>query len=142
MRIYILFTILLSFCLSCESKKTNQTKKTNMENFAPFEIYENGGSFSIKAEIEMLPEYMELFASHDYEPNGYCWEGHITQILEKENPSLLSHIDFDPEAGGFYAVADSKESQLDFVNTLSPIFQDLSKLEKYISSADRSRIDD
>ncbi|MFD1145417.1 Imm51 family immunity protein [Larkinella insperata] len=116
-----------------------------MTNFAPFEIYENGGTFRIKAEIERLPEYleyMELFASHDYEPNGYCWESHIIQTLEKENPDLLNHIEFDPEAGGFYAVADSKQSQLDFVNTLSPIFQDRSKLEKYIRSADRSRIDD
>ncbi len=128
--------------MSCESKKNDNYKKPSMTNFAPFEIYENGGSFRIKAEVEMLPKYMELFASHDYEPNGYCWESHITQILEKENPDLLNHVEFDPEAGGFYAIADSKDSQLDFVNTLSPIFQDMSKLEKYISSADRSRIDD
>lgn len=85
---------------------------------------------------------MELFENHDYEPNGYCWEGHIIQILEQENPALLDHIEFDSEAGGFYTEADSKKAQLAFVNTLSPIFQDMSKLEEYIRSADRSQIDD
>lgn len=141
MRICTIFALLISLFLSCESKKINQTKKPDVENYTPFEIYENG-SFRIKAEVERLPKHMELFINHEYEPNGYCWEGHIVQILEKENPDLLSHIEFDPEAGALYAEADSKQSQLEFVNTLSPIFQDLDKLEKYISSADRSRIDD
>lgn len=112
-----------------------------MRNLAPFELI-NTDSFYIKAEVERLPKYMELFYSYEYEPNGYCWEGHITQILEKENPDLLTHLTFDSEAGAFYVEADSEESQQSFIDALCPIFQDLQKLEEYISSADRSRIDD
>lgn len=107
--------------------------------YQPFQLTD---SFGIKAEIELLPVYIGLFASYEYEPNGYCWESHIIQILEKVNPGLLDHIEFDPEAGGFYAYADSQEKQLEFVQTLSPIFQDLGALEQYISTADRDRIDD
>ncbi|MDQ1089793.1 Imm51 family immunity protein [Siphonobacter sp. SORGH_AS_1065] len=110
-----------------------------LTTYEPFKITSD---FGIRADIELLPAHMALFASYDYEPNGYCWEDHIIQILEKVNPALLSHIDFDPEAGGFYAYADSEEKQLEFVKTLSPIFQDLETLEQYISSADRDRVDD
>lgn len=49
---------------------------------------------------------------------------------------------FDPEAGGFYAYADSKSNQIRFVELLEPIFSDTAKLEKYVSVADDSRIDD
>lgn len=112
-----------------------------MNNYSPFDIYETE-AFWIKAEVKLLPNYMNLFIENEYEPNGYCWQGHIIQILEKVKPALLNHINFDPEAGCFYAYTDSKESQLDFVNTLSPIFQDLERLEGYIASVDRSRIDD
>lgn len=112
-----------------------------MANYSPFEIYDND-SFWIKAEVERLSDYMGLFMEYDYEPNGYCWEGHIVQILEKINPDLLAYITFDPEAGCFYAYTDSKQHQLDFVNTLSPVFQDKEKLETYIASADKERIDD
>ncbi len=112
-----------------------------MENYAPFKIKADD-YYLIKAEVELLPEYMMLFAKYGYEPNGYCWEGHIIQILEKVNPDLLAHIEFDPEAGGFYAVADSEASQLAFVHTLSPIFQDMETLEAYIRTADRERVDD
>ncbi|WP_420154349.1 Imm51 family immunity protein [Siphonobacter sp.] len=113
----------------------------SVENYAPFEIKAED-YYLIKAEVELLPEYIMLFAKHGYEPNGYCWEGHIIQILEKVNPALLNHIEFDPEAGGFYAVADSEASQLAFVHTLSPIFQDMETLEEYIRTADRARLDD
>lgn len=114
--------------------------KQTMENFYPFTIGDED-SLPIMAEVEMLPEYMELFGQYDYEPNGYCWQGHIVQILEKVNPDLLSHVEFDPEAGGFFAFADSTHYQLDFVKTLSPIFQDIDQLASYIASADRNRID-
>jgi len=77
-----------------------------------------------------------------YEGNGYCWEGHITQLLEQLDPELLDHIEFDPEAGAFFAYADSKASMERFVNLLSPIFSDLTKLATYVEAADRDRVDD
>lgn len=110
----------------------------------PFKI-ESDDNFTISVAIEsdeILEKYGALFEKHGYEPNGYCWEGHIIQILEQEDEDLIDHLDFDPEAGGFYAYADSKESQLRFVEILSPIFQNLETLENYIKAADRDRIDD
>jgi len=111
----------------------------------PFETTERDGRFSIIAQIEtveLFNKYNPIFERNGYSGNGYCWEGHITQILEKIDKELLGHIDFDPEAGAFYAYADSKNSQLKFIDILSPIFTDLKQLEEYIKSADRDRIDD
>lgn len=90
----------------------------------------------------MYPKYYNLFKKYGYNGNGYCWEGHIQQILEKKDRQLLKHIDFDSEAGMFAADADSKEAQQKFVEILSPIFSDLNVLSKWVKKADRSRIDD
>ena len=111
----------------------------------PFEVMENDGQFTILAEIESIDHlntYIPLFEKYGYEGNGYCWEGHIIQILEKIDKELLNHIDFDPEAGAFFAYANSKEAQAKFVNILSPIFSDIEQLEEYVKSADRDRVDD
>jgi hypothetical protein len=116
-----------------------------MSQYYPFELLEVDGSYQIIAQIEsdeLHPKYYDFFAKHEYEGNGYCWEGHITQILEKIEGGLLDHIEFDPEAGMFSATADSKKSQLKFVEILSPIFSDMKKLEEWVKKADRSRIDD
>ena len=116
-----------------------------MNKYYPFELQEIDGQYQIVANIEgkdLYPKYFDFFQEHGYEGNGYCWEGHITQILEKLDNKLLSQIDFDPEAGTFFANADSKEAQVKFVETLSGIFSDLKKLEDWVKKADRSRIDD
>ncbi|MGD1888993.1 MAG: Imm51 family immunity protein [Cyclobacteriaceae bacterium] len=105
----------------------------------------SGDHFTISVAIEsgeILEKYGTLLEKYGYEPNGYCWEGHIIQILEQEEEGLLDHLEFDPEAGGFYAYADSEKTQLRFIEILSPVFQDLETLENYIKAADRDRIDD
>ncbi|MBK7691910.1 MAG: hypothetical protein IPJ31_12630 [Bacteroidetes bacterium] len=91
---------------------------------------------------QLFPKYATFFEKYQYSGNGYCWEGHIKQILETLKPELLQHIRFDPEAGAFFATADTKENQILFVTLLSPIFSDLKKLEEYVKKADHSRIDD
>lgn len=111
----------------------------------PFEINDHDGHYSMTAQIEsaeLFNNYNALFGRNGYSGNGYCWEGHIIQILEKIDKGLLDHIDFDSEAGAFYAYADSESTQRRFINILSPIFADLEKLEEYLKSADRNRIDD
>lgn len=127
------------------SDTTEPAKQKQMNKYYPFELQEIGGQYQIVANIEredLYRRYYDFFQKHGYEGNGYCWEGHIRQILEKLDKKLLSHIDFDPEAGAFFANADSKETQLKFVEFLSPIFSDLKKLEEWVKKADRSRIDD
>ncbi len=115
-----------------------------MTDFYPFKISSEDGNYSILADLtneDLYPKYHDFFDEQEYEGNGYCWEGHITQILEKLDPELLEHIEFDPEAGAFFAYADSEANQRRFVELLSPIFSDLSKLEAYVASADSDRID-
>ncbi len=152
------FTILLTMlalefsCAQSPKEKPIMTdhqdtikNKKSMTNYFPFQIRDNDGQLVIMAEIEgseLYPRYVNFFEKHQYSGNGYCWEGHIAQILEKLNPDLLKHIDFDSEAGAFFGYADTKENQLKFVELLCPIFSDLTKLEKYVIQADRSRIDD
>lgn len=162
MRRKILFIALpIVLVISCSEPKNNykpenkhsidttvvatKEKNSKMTSYFPFKIYEDAERFTIMVPLEspeLYPKYSDLFEKYGYEGNGYCWEGHITQILEKTKPELLQHIDFDPEAGGFYAHVDTKENQLKIVELLSPIFLDLQKLEVYVKKADRSRVDD
>jgi hypothetical protein len=143
-----LLAITLSLSAYSQTKSDKQDKQKvhmNIDNPYPFEVTESEGQYTILAALEsdeLFNKYYPFFEKHGYEGNGYCWEGHITQILEKLDEELLNHIDFDPEAGAFYAYADSKAAQIRFINLLSPIFSDLKKLEGYVKSADRDRIDD
>ena len=91
---------------------------------------------------EHYSQYYPFFAKFGYEGNGHCWKGHIIQILEQVNPALLAEIDFDPEGSAFFAYTKSQTAATQFVDTLSPIFSDMVRLEAYVMSADRDRIDD
>lgn len=135
--------------IACHPRQTNTPEPSEtqiiMDHPFPFQVTDNNGQFTILAALEsdaLFTTYYPFFEKHGYEGNGYCWEGHITQILEKKDKELLNHIEFDPEAGGFYAYADSKENRARFVNLLSPIFSDLAQLEAFVTSADKGRIDD
>jgi hypothetical protein len=113
--------------------------------YFPFDLNEIDGRFQIDALLgagDLYPKYSNFFQKHGYEGNGYCWEGHIKQILEKIDKGLLAHIDFDSEGDSFFASADTKANQIKFAEILSPIFSDLKKLELWVKKADRSRIDD
>ncbi len=134
---------------ACEQKDAkNQPSTVTREDVKdpyPFYIGNEGGLFYIGAAIEsdtLYNIYNPRFKKHGYSGNGYSWEGNIQQILKKLDNELLRHIEFDAEAGAFFAVADSKESQQRFVNLLSPIFADLKQLEEYLKKADRARISD
>ncbi|MEM7514094.1 MAG: Imm51 family immunity protein [Bacteroidota bacterium] len=112
--------------------------------YFPFSKKEVEGEYYIMVEVEreeIFKKYNPLFVKYDYSGNGYSWEGHINQILEKINPGLLDHLEFDSEAGLFTVKTDS-ERVLERFMILSSIFSDLSVLEKYIIEADRERIDD
>ena len=111
----------------------------------PFKLGQNDGEYSIQADLmdeDIYEVYYTFFQKHKYEGNGYCWEGHIVQILEKTDPELLDQLEFDPEAGAFFAYAESGEAQRKFVEILSPIFSNFELLADYVQAANRSRIDD
>jgi hypothetical protein len=146
--LYISAALLFFGCNSSpknkEPQQTNSSTVHTMKDYFPFEIMDDE-QHSIVVGLGakgLYPKYSDFFTKYGYEPNGDCWAGHIIQILEKEDAELISHIDFDPEAGAFFAHADSKENQLRFVNVLAPIFADINKLEAYVKVADRTRIDD
>ena len=123
---------------------SKQYDSTKIENYDPFLIYKDG-SYMIAAEIEskeLFDKYNPIFEKYEYSGNGYSWEGHITQMLQKEKSSLLKHLYFDPEAGGFYVFADSEKAQRQFADIVSKIFKNIPKLEQYLKTADREKIDD
>lgn len=59
---------------------------------------------------ELFEKYNPIFEKYQYSGNGFNWEGHIKQIIQKENPALLKHLLYYPEAGGFFVTADSKNT--------------------------------
>ena len=91
---------------------------------------------------ELYPKYYDLFGEYNYEGNGYCWEGHIIQILEKIKPEILSHVEFDPEAGSITILSSDLNPVEEISSLLNPIFTDLDKLKEYIKVADPDMIDD
>jgi hypothetical protein len=145
----LLIGIVTSFAVEAQNDKAQKEqtpKSTNTTNkYHPFKINNEANDYSIQVEVEdpmIFKKYLPLFSKYGYSGNGYCWEGHIVQILEKLDPALLKHVNFDPEAGAFFAVCDSKVTQTKFLDLLAPIFSDLAKLEAYIKKANRGRIDD
>ncbi|WP_029274578.1 Imm51 family immunity protein [Pedobacter borealis] len=109
----------------------------------PFLTKKTGNSIVANLESsDLYPSYYHLFKANGYEGNGYCWEGHVIQILEKLDPELHKQIEFDSETERFYCTCDSSEIQERFIKTLAPIFSEMDKLQSWISIADRSRIDD
>ena len=145
---------LAAFIISCTNHTDENSSEKQIEiveygqdtsSYFPFELYYEGQDFDIMVYIEedsLLDLYSPIFSKYDYSGNGYSWDGHIEQIIKKLDPELLNHIEFDSEAGAFFAIADSRESQIRFGELLHPIFSDLSILEKYIQEADRSKIFD
>lgn len=102
--------------------------------FYPF-THHAEGCFSISVQIwkeEVYQVYASIFDKYGQFPDGHCWEGLILHILENVDEELLNHIDFDSEADGFFAYADSKANQVRFLKVLSPFFQELQKLEETI----------
>ncbi len=117
---------------------------TKIENYYPFIVY-NDNNYMVAAEIEspeLFMKYSPIFERNNYSGTGYSWEGVIQQVLEKERPELLKHIQFDLEAGGFYIFADNAVNQRIFAVYVSKFFKDTTILERYLKIADRSRIDD
>lgn len=114
---------------------------SKIENYWPFIIYKDS-SYMVAAEIErdtLDNLYLPFFERFGGDGSGYNWEAIITVMLEKENPELIKHLQFDPEAGGFYVFADSERSQRKFADFVSKAFNDSSKLIRYLTGPDRER---
>ncbi|PUZ30156.1 Immunity protein 51 [Chitinophaga costaii] len=114
-----------------------------MANYFPFTISDYKGTFGIVAAVEspeLNSRYFNIFSKYNYEGNGFAWEGIIKQILEKLAPDLLTHVEYDTLEGGFYAYADSKDTQLRILDVLVPVFNDDQVLEDYLSQADPSQM--
>jgi hypothetical protein len=122
------------------SKKYDSSK---VEHYYPFVIYKDG-SYMIAAEIEhpdLFHKYQPIFEKYGYAGGGYNWAGLITQILQKEQPALLNHVTFDPEAGGFYVFADNEKNQKLFAEAVSAIFSDINVLKGYLKTANKNAIE-
>ena len=112
-----------------------------MNAIYPFKLCSIDEGITISAACS-TGKYFELFEKHGYYGNGPCWSGHVRQILEKENASLLNHIRFNEEGDFFFAEIDRTKNFNSIMKTLVPIFQDYEVLEKFIISANRAEVDD
>lgn len=117
-----------------------------MSKYFPFETEDYWGNpypvFSNLKSKDIYMPYYSLFSNLGYEGNGYCWEGHIRQVLKEIDKDLLQQLNFDSQTDVFYAFTNTKECQEKFLQILTPIFSDLDKLEKWVKKADRAQIDD
>ena len=107
----------------------------------PFELRDDT-AIAVESEGAAYKTHNPIFEKHGFSGNGYSWEGVIRHILQEKNPELLTHIDFDPEAGSFFSRADSPENQKRIVEVLLPICSDLKKFDEYLSKIDPEEMDD
>lgn len=108
---------------------------------SPFRAIEEVLRIEINVGFEEIEKQTEVLEKYDIYPNGYGWEGVVSQILEKVEPDLLSHLDFDSEGDCFLANADSKESYDRFLEVLNPIFTDIKVFEEYVQELDVESMD-
>jgi len=124
------------------SGRNDSTNKTNP--YYPFVLSSDGG-YTIAVEIEtkdIMARYTPLFEKYGFSGSGESWAGLIRHILATKDPALLGHLDFDPEAGGFFAAADNEKTQKEFGEVVGRIFQDIPTLESYMKTADKSEMND
>ncbi len=113
---------IITFLIILSNLAMAQSNPESKNDHFPFNIGEKGAIMVFLSDPPLYPRYKDIFEKYGYSGNGYCWEGHIVQILEKLDPQLLKHLDLDPEAGAFFANAENEKFQLEFVRLLSPIF--------------------
>lgn len=112
-------------------------------NTFPFKLLQNDRhTILVECEGEAFATHNPIFEKHEFTGNGYSWEGVIRHILNEKNPELLTHLDFDPEAGVFYAYADSAENRQKIIEVLLPICSDLKQFDTYLSKIDPEEMDD
>lgn len=143
--IMLLFGLAGAYLYKKSVQKNQSEDPTLTDDPFPFGVSELNGQYSIRVPLEdkkLYDKYFHFFAHHGFEGNGYCWEGHIIQILEKIDTDLLHRIEMDAEAGAFYAYAETRADQVHFVNLLAPIFQNLDELSRFVRIADKSRVYD
>jgi Immunity protein 51 len=112
-----------------------------IEDFWPFIIYKDS-SYMVAANLNndtTLNKFGTLFEKFEGDGTGYNWAALIKVILKKENPDLIKHLDFDPEAGAFYLFADSEKSQRQFAEFASEIFKDTTKIIFYLTGPDKEK---
>ncbi|WP_430899842.1 MULTISPECIES: hypothetical protein [unclassified Paraflavitalea] len=113
--------------------------------FFPFNEVSSGDIIGLElflSQPELYPSYHDMFQRFGYEGNGYCWEGHIIQILEQLSPKLLTAISFESEAGSLLLEFNTVGDRDFFQTLLCPILSDIDKFQEWVAKADHSRIDD
>lgn len=121
---------------------TERTNPVLIKDPFPFGVSELNNQFSIRVPLSdkaLYEEYELLFNDLGIKHTGIVWEDYIINILERINPELLNHIEFDAEENGFYAYAATRNHQIEFVNTLTPIFRDKEILARYLVMQNKNR---
>lgn len=113
-----------------------------MDKYFPFSItFVNGalrGSpeqmYQILADFESpdLSAYKSLFEKYSPPEGLISLVDIVTLIIEGNAPDLSDHLDFDEEGYLLDIYADSEEAVQEFASVVSPAFQDIEELKRYV----------
>jgi Immunity protein 51 len=134
-----LFAILTLY-IACGNRTSH-----SLQNYFPFQLAGINGMYTITVPVEdkkVMDQYHKLFTSYGFSGNGYTWEALIKHILETKDKALYQQINFDSEAGSFYAWTTTKESQVQFAKLLAPIFAEEKQLRSLAEKFRPDEIDD
>ncbi len=121
-----------------------QYDPSKIESYYPFNIYKDD-SYMVFLEIgrdpKVLDTYDPIFEDLDYNGSGNDWAALVSIVLKKEDPALISKVQFDPEGGGFYLFADSEKTQRQVAKYISNAFGDVKRFEAFLKAADKQQVE-
>jgi Immunity protein 51 len=76
----------------------------------------------------------KFFAKYNNDSNGHGWEDLIEFTLQKENPAILSKVDFNCEGDYFFAYCDDEATMLTLGHFINDFLGDVNKVERYLKA--------
>lgn len=101
----------------------------NLEN-GWFSLYFSCDEFDGELDV------VEIFESHDVDPNGYGWESVLAPALERFDAAAFEQIDWSCEADTFVVLCADKAPLLALVEVLRNVVRDTSSLEAAVAAHD------
>ncbi len=127
--------IFILFLLTINQLSFSQDKK-----YYPCTLTSNDGTYTVQISDATSVDFKSIWDEFEYSGNGYTWEGLVKQFIKMDKLNIV--VDFDSEAGTFWANLKTRSDQLRLAKYIHDLCADKKKFREYVKKADRSLVDD
>lgn len=103
-----------------------------MEPLTLLEVDDGGFVLTLEAGATAVDDAIVALG---HEPNGYFWEGIVTQLVEHDAPELADRFDSDPEAGAYVAISEDRDVLERLGALLARVANDEERLRELVATA-------